>query len=167
MAALVPARPKVYHIVHVDRLASIIATGVLVSDVVTTGGNFPGTTIGMKGIKERRRNLGLHSQPGLRVGECVPFYFCPRSVMLYVIARRNHENLDYRGGESPILHLEADLYDSVAWADARGYRWAFTTGNAGSHYFQDYADLSELHRIDWDAIATHSWSAVRDEKQAE
>ncbi len=44
------------------------------------------TTIGMNNIKERRlTQLQLASQPGLYVGQCVPFYLCPRSVMLYLI----------------------------------------------------------------------------------
>lgn len=49
-------------------------------------------------IKERRRQLRLTSHRDLRVGECVPFYFCPRSVMLYVIRHANHPKLTYRGG---------------------------------------------------------------------
>lgn len=55
----------------------------------------------------------LNSHPGLYVGQCVPFYFCPRSVMLYVIYCANHDELSYRGGQGPILHLEADLYETV------------------------------------------------------
>ena len=34
--------------------------------------------------------------------------------------------LAYRGGQGPIVHLEADLRDSVAWADQNRSRWAFT-----------------------------------------
>ena len=47
-----------------------------------------GTMIGMNSIKQRRLNeLTLASHRGLYVGQCVPFYFCARSVMLYVISR--------------------------------------------------------------------------------
>ena len=75
-----PARPKIYHIVHVDRLESIIGDGCLWSDAVLLGRPKPGTVIGMNKIKMRRLNeLQLSSQPGLFVGQCVPFYFCPRS----------------------------------------------------------------------------------------
>ena len=82
----VPNAPKIYHIVHVDRLESIIADGFLWSDGEVQRRAPPGTTIGMSAIKERRLNeLFLASHPLLTVGHCVPFYFCPRSIMLYLI----------------------------------------------------------------------------------
>jgi len=46
--------------------------------------------------------------PGTKVGQYVPFYFCPRSIMLYILHRGNHPDLDYREGQGPILHLQAD-----------------------------------------------------------
>ena len=78
-----PLQPKIYHIVHLDRLPAIIADGNLWSDaemVKRRGG--AGTSIGMGNIKQRRRSLTLDSHPNLHVGEGVPFYFCPRSTML-------------------------------------------------------------------------------------
>lgn len=113
----VPAIMKLYHIVHVDRLPSIIADGYLWCDAEIVRRAPPGTTIGMSRIKERRLNeLTLTSHPNLHVGDCVPFYFCPRSVMLYLLHQANHVDLEYRGGQGPIVHLEADLRVSVAWA---------------------------------------------------
>ena len=132
---LVPMQPKVYHIVHVDKLASIVADGWLWCDAETTRQNSPGTSIGMPHIKQRRLGLALKSHPDLHVGQCVPFYFCPRSVMLHRISVRNSD-LTYRGGQAPIVHLEADLRQTVAWAGANRRRWAFTTSNAGSFYFE-------------------------------
>lgn len=84
-----PAQPKIYHIVHVDKLASIAADGCLWSDVQLDNRNAPGTVIGMNHIKERRKAKALPSYADLRVGECVPFYFCPRSVMLYMMSVRS------------------------------------------------------------------------------
>ena len=165
----VPDRPKIYHIVHVDRLASIIASGRLWSDVEMERRGIGGTTIGMSEIKDRRRNNALSSHPGLQVGECVPFYFCPRSVMLYVIKMADHPGLTYRGGQGRIIHLESDLYEAVALADANERRWVFTTSNAGSSYFEDFSDLEQLEGIDWDAVQANNWSAqsVKENKQAE
>ena len=163
----VPPAPKIYHIVHVDRLPSIVADGYLACDSVMSGRTGTGTAIGLDQIKRRRRSNELRSHPGLHVGECVPFYFCPRSVMLYVIDRANYPELTYRGGQGPIVHLEADLRRTVAWADAEGRRWAFTTSNAGSTYFEDYADLGRLDKINWDAVQATYWQEVKEDKQAE
>ena len=82
----VPSQPKLYHIVHVDRLMSIVADGGLWCDAEIVRREPPGTTIGMNAIKQRRLGeLTLTSYPDLYVGDCVPFYFCPRSIMLYLI----------------------------------------------------------------------------------
>jgi len=163
----VPAQPKIYHIVHMDRLPSIIADGCLWCDAEILRRAPPGTTIGMNAIKQRRLNLPLTSHPGLYVGDCVPFYFCPRSVMLYLIYRANHDGLDYRGGQGPIVHLEADLHASVAWAQQNGKRWAFTLSNAGAYYFEDRCDLTQLNEINWKAVQTNRWQEETEGKQAE
>ena len=164
---LVPTEPKIYHIVHVDRLPSIIADGHLWCDARIMRHRAPGTTIGMTNIKQRRLANALHSHPDLHVGDCVPFYFCPRSVMLYVIHRR-HPALEYRGGQELILHLEADARRTVTWASRNKRRWAFTSSNAGSSYFDDYSDLTQLHKIDWDAVLANQWAGERrSHKQAE
>jgi hypothetical protein len=163
---VVPARPKIYHICHVDRLSSIVANGLL-SDAQVQRMQPTDTIIGMNRIKQRRlTELTLASHPGLHVGQCVPFYFCPRSVMLYLIHMRNSE-LSYRGGQGLIVHLEADLYDAVAWAEAQQRRWAFTLSNAGSYYFEDRADLAQLAEVDWGAVATTHWTSCKERKQAE
>ena len=162
-----PAEPKIYHIVHVDRLASIVADGGLWSDAALQRRERPGTTIGMSTIKQRRLMYQLNSHPGLRVGECVPFYFCPRSVMLYLIHRANHPELEYRGGQGPIVHLEAALHEAVEWAAQNQRRWAFTLSNAGSRYFQDRCNLVQLGEIDWDAVQAWNWQGRTHGKQAE
>lgn len=168
----VPAAPKIYHIVHVDRLPSIIAESGLLCDAEIVrrkaAGQAMGTTIGMSDIKQRRlTRLSLDSHPGLFVGQCVPFYFCPRSIMLYLIHRANHEELTYRGGQGPIVHLEAELTDTVAWADGNELRWAFTLSNAGAFYFEDRADMAQLNEIDWDAVQARDWRGKKEGKQAE
>ncbi len=163
-----PDNPKIYHIVHADRLPSIIGEGGLWSDAEVIRRSTGGTTIGMGSIKARRLNENtLASHSGLYVGQCVPFYFCPRSVMLYLIYQANHPELSYRGGQGPIVHLEADLRASVKWAEDQGQRWAFTLSNAGSYFFEDRADLGQLDQVDWDAVNALQWASCKDGKQAE
>jgi ssDNA thymidine ADP-ribosyltransferase, DarT len=169
-----PVRPKIYHIVHVDRLASIVQDGWLWSDAELLAKQRPGTTIGMSSIKARRLNeLQLSSHPGLYVGQCVPFYFCPRSIMLYLIHCANHAELSYRGGQGPIVHLVSDLHAVVGWAANHGQRWAFTLSNAGARYFEDRANLGDLAQVNWEAVAANRWSGmnvsrqVKEGKQAE
>ena len=163
----VPENPRIYHIVHFDRLLSIIEQGFLWSDARVIERNLAGTRIGMSAIKERRLKTSLNSHPELKVGQCVPFYFCPRSIMLYMLHKGNDADLSYQGGQDPIIHLEADLKQTVAWAEAEGLRWAFTLSNAGSLYFEDRSNLDKLDDLDWTAIQTRDWRKHKEGKQAE
>jgi ssDNA thymidine ADP-ribosyltransferase, DarT len=164
-----PARPKIYHILHVDRLPSIIADGCLWCDAVIVARQGTGTTIGMGSIKQRRLILPVTCHSGTRVGDYVPFYFCPRSIMLFVIYRANHPELAYRGGQQPIVHLESDLHRVVAWANASQRRWAFSLSNAGAVYARFRSSLDGLDEINWGAVAATDFrpADVKEGKQAE
>ncbi len=169
----VPTEPKIYHIVHVDRLPSIIKDGFLWCDAKITQGAYSGTTIGKDTIKQQRLKNPLQSYKYLCVGDCVPFNFCPRSTMLYIIYMANLPELPYRGGQEPIVHLEADLHEAVEWANQNQRRWAFTLSNAGSRFFEDRCDLAQLDEINWNAVQAKHWSgdgismSVKEGKQAE
>lgn len=164
-----PAAPPIFHITHVDNLPGILATGGLLSDAAMIQRGGPQVTIGMSKIKQRRLSLPVHCHPGDHVGDYVPFYFCPRSIMLYLMHRGNHPELPYRGGQAPIVHLQADLHTVARWAGASGRRWAFSTSNAGAYHATFFATLANLHHVDWQAVAATDFRApaVRDGKQAE
>lgn len=106
----------------------------------------------------------------LPVGHFVPFYFCFRSVMLYA-AYMGHS--DYNGGQYNILHLVAQLSKVIDWCNSKDLRWAFTTSNAGAKYFDDYADIKYLDKINWTAVNERNWGGegvpkrLKREKQAE
>ncbi|RUU64533.1 DUF4433 domain-containing protein [Mesorhizobium sp. M2C.T.Ca.TU.009.01.2.1] len=103
------------------------------------------------------------------VGDFVPFYFCPRSVMLYVIHKANNPELAYKGGQGPIVHLQCDLNKVIAALDKAKRSWAFSGSNAGAVYSSFWNDPSKLSQLDWSHIGAKSWQEpeVRDAKQAE
>jgi hypothetical protein len=135
--------------------------------MVERGG--PLVSIGMSSIKEARLTLPVKCHDGDFVGDYVPFYLCPRSVMLYVIYKANHPDLTYRGGQEPIVHLEADLHGVVAWATSEHRKWAFTLSNARAQYAEFRSTLSDLGDINWAAVAAVDWQAseTKEGKQAE
>jgi len=161
-----PSEKRIYHIVHIDKLPSILADAGLLCDAEVIKKGRGGTCIGLSHIKQRRLELTLASYEDLHVGDCVPFYFCYRSVMLYFIHKNNRE-LTYQGGQEPIVHLVADLCETIDWAEKNEQRWVFTSSNAGSNYFEDYADLKQLDKINWDSVNAASWSNCKEAKQAE
>jgi hypothetical protein len=164
-----PKNPEIYHITHLENLLQIV-DGVLWSDAERIRRALNCTIVGMSEIKRRRlEELEVDCQPGTKVGEYVPFYFCPRSIMLFLLHRGNHPDVTYRGGQRPILHLEADLHAVVAWADSVARRWAFSNGNAGARYTPFFDDIDQLDALDWKAIHESDWRdpIVKERKQAE
>lgn len=164
-----PPHPKIYHIVHLDRVASIIADGFLWSDSIVGQRERAGTTIGMEAIKKQRLRLPVTPHDGTFVGDFVPFYFCPRSVMLYVIHRANDPELSYRGGQEPIIHLEADLHKVATWADEAKRKWAFSLSNAGGADAQFRSSLAQLDEVNWAAVTANDFrqANIKEGKQAE
>jgi len=166
---VIPKSPKIYHITHLENLPQI-ADGVLWSDAERIRRQLNCKIVGMSEIKRRRlEELEVNCHPGTKVGEYVPFYFCPRSIMLFLLHRGNHVDLSYPGGQRPIVHLQADLHQVVEWAGTEGKRWAFSHGNAGARYAEFSSKLEQLGELDWDAISATIWKdpIVKEHKQAE
>ena len=164
-----PVAQKIYHITHLDNLSQIV-DGVIWSDAQRIRQNLNCTVVGMGEIKRRRlEELRVGCHPGTKVGEYVPFYFCNRSIMLYLLHMGNHVDLAYKGGQTPIVHLEADLEAVIGWANESGRRWAFSKGNAGARYAEFYKDKRRLDDLNWTAILATEWRDpfVKEGKQAE
>ena len=160
---------RIYHITHVSNLPSILSDRGLLSDTEMIARGGPELAIGMSEIKQNRMRFPVKCHDGDTVGEYVPFYFCPRSIMLYLLYMANHPGLSYRGGQGAIIHLEADLASTVEWANESGSRWAFSLANAGAAYAPFRNDLAQLDEIDWAAVKATDFrdAKVKEGKQAE
>lgn len=158
--------PPIYHITHVGNLQKIIDCGGLWSDRRMAPLLDGHVVIGFPHIKSRRLyRYGVPCFPGTTVGDFVPFYFCPRSPMLYIIERRRSE-LEYKGGQKEVIHLVS----SVEAVVAGGCQCAFTATNAGAGYTYFHSNLDQLEDIvDWSSVEATDWRdpAVKEKKQAE
>jgi hypothetical protein len=162
----------IYHITHVENISAIMADGCLWSDRQLINKAGSRVVIGYDHIKQRRlTELNVHCHAGTKVGDYVPFYFCPRSPMLYKISKRDGA-LTYQGGQEQIVHLASTVDNAVKAAGERP--WAFSEGNAGAYYTQFSANLADLATfVDWTAVASKWWSgpsvdpAVMSKKMAE
>lgn len=168
--ATVPSQPKIYHITHLRNLPQIVTSGRLWSDAKRLEIGLGVFLVGMSKIKRRRlEELTISCHPGTTVGQYVPFYFCPRSIMLYILYRGNLPELGYREGQRPIVHLQGDLHETVRFANEYGVRWAFTNTNAGTRYASFYCSLDRLNEVDWGAVNATDFrsAAIKEGKQAE
>lgn len=115
-------------------------------------------------IKARRlTELRIDCCEDRHVGEFVPFYYCPRSPMLYTLNRGNVEGRP-AGCQREIVHLVTDVQSLIDL----GRRWAISDINAGSPLAEFKADLAALETLNWDVIQSRDWGGERlPYKQAE
>ncbi|MBF0108687.1 MAG: DUF4433 domain-containing protein [Magnetococcales bacterium] len=158
-----PAQPKIYHITHVDNLPRIIQTGGIWCDAERIRQNLAVTGIGYSHIKARRMQRSVPVAAKGVLGDYAPFYFCPRSPMLYTIHMGNVP--EYQGGQSGIVHLVSTV--ETAWRLSRP--WAFTNLHAELGYAEYFDDWSRHGEIDWEVIGSDSWGGDerRPKKMAE
>lgn len=156
----VPSDPPIFHITHFDNLAGILADDCLWSDSVCMSRGVRNTNIGHRHIKRRRLERTVELPPRGKLGNYVPFNFCPRSVMLCAIDR-GHQ--DYAGGQSDIVHLVS----RVSVVTASGRPWLFTDRHAELAYAQYFDKLDDLHEVPWHVMRRTYWSDVKEERQAE
>jgi hypothetical protein len=126
--------------------------------------------VGMSQIKQRRlEKIEAYCHSGTKVGQYVPFYFCPRSIMLFILYRGNHPDLNYTEGQDPIVHLQGDLNAAIQWADKNKAPWAFSDGNAGASVASFFNTTADLGEVDWAAVANTDFrdAKVKEGKQAE
>jgi len=170
MPVPVPTNPKIYHITHVDNLAGIAAAGCLWSDRARIDKRLACSLVGMSKIKQRRlEEIEVDCHAGTKVGEYVPFYFCSRSIMLYILHMGNSPDIAYTGGQTPIVHLQADLESAIVWAEAQRVKWACSDRNAGAYVASFFKRRQDLTKINWPAVANTIFRdpVVKEGKQAE
>lgn len=118
--------PEVFHITRVENLASIAQHGLLSDSQVNLAQGSP-VVIGNPSIKQRRLTWQLNLPDRPLVGDFVPFYFCPRSVMLYLVARGTAGG---QAGQNGMVHLVS----RVSRLANLGQRCVFTDANAAASY---------------------------------
>jgi hypothetical protein len=145
----------IYHITHVNNLQRIIAEGGLHCD--RDAQELKAVNIGHRHIKERRMNRRVPAGPKGTVGDYVPFYFAPRSPMLYAINSGVVEG--YADGQSPVIYL-CSTAEAVRKA---GLRWVFTEGHADMLFTDFFDDLKDLDKVDWDLMQARYWNDTNDD----
>lgn len=159
----VPSDPAIYHITHIRNLAGIVAAGRVFSLAACDEGAATPLNIGYSHIKLRRRTRPVPCAVGGCLGDYVPFNFCNRSVMLYVVSRGH---TGYGGGEREIVHL----CSTVRTAIAGGQPWAFTDRHAEVAHALYYDDLAALGEVDWPVMGVRFWNEPQvkaEKRQAE
>ena len=128
----------IYHITHISNLASILKADGLWCDSRRIEQGFSIVGIAHQNIKDRRAKRKVPLSVGGVLADYVPFYFAPRSPMLYAIHSGAVEG--YQGGQAAVLHLVS----TVKTASSTGQPWCFTDGHAEMGMTEFCDDLKRL-----------------------
>ena len=152
MTAPPPNRP-IYHITHMRSLPDIFTARALLCESEVVRQRVTYTDIGMPSIKDRRRRTPVDCEPGGTPCDYVPFYYGPRSPMLYSIFRGNVPS--YQEGQDPVVYMVTTL----AAVRAVGNPAVFTEGNAGAAFVSFHKDEPVLleNTIDWPLMKARYW----------
>jgi hypothetical protein len=141
--------PPIYHITHVDNLPGIIKGGGLYCDRDAQKITF--VNIAHQNIKGRRLTKKVPVGPKGVIADYVPFYFAPRSPMLFVINKGGVAG--YTAGQQPIIYL----CSTTEAVDAAGLSWVFTEGQAVMNYTDFFDNFKDLNQIDWNIMKEKYW----------
>lgn len=160
--AIDPSRTSIFHITDVSNLPDILQSGHIFSDAQLQRFHEAPTVIGMPHIKQRRlTELTIACCGDRYVGEFVPFYYCPRSPMLYTI------NLGNTGRDAGCQKSIVHLVSTVTQGMSLGRAWAISDGNAGARHTSFANQASALDRLDWSTINNRLWQGKTHTKHSE
>lgn len=146
-----PSPTPVYHITHVDNIASMAASGELRCDSdCAADDSINPTSIAYENLKARRSNWDVEKARGGTLANYVPFYYGPRSPMLYVISRGYVSG--YAGGQAEVAHLVCSVQEI-----ARSGDFVVTDGHAATPLTTQYDDLARLDEVDWEVMRSRYW----------
>ena len=142
----------IYHITHVNNLAAILRERQLVCDAEAARRQLPAQGIGHSHIKERRARSAVPVGPRGVLADYVPFYFAPRSPMLYAIHTGFVQG--YTGGEREVVHLVS----SVEVVAGRELPFVFSVGHAVVSLSRFFTELTHLADLDWPVMELTYWN---------
>ncbi len=147
----------IFHITHIDNLSSIIRAGALFCDSTMNSDGVEHVGIAHMHIKARRAKRVVEIPPYGTLADYVPFYFAPRSPMLYAINGGYVEG--YSEGQGAVLHLVS----SVETILKAGLDYVFSDGHAELVISRFYKDPSDLDKVDWDVMKSRYWNDTEDD----
>jgi hypothetical protein len=144
---MIPNPVRLFHITAIDNLADICQRGALVSKNAGASLGINYQNIAHGGAQSSRAGRSVIDPPGGTVHDFVPFYFAPRSPMLFSINSGNVAGCDLR--QADILHFETTV-EAVTSASGD---IVFYDRNATLRYSEAFNDLALLpSKVAWDLI---------------
>lgn len=148
---------QLFHFTHVANLPSLVEHGLQCDSEVRRLQRLR-VEVAETQIKEHRRKRPVPLAPRGFVADYVPFYFAPRSPMLFAIQKGKVRT--YRDGQSKFVYLVTD----VARLTRSGRPFLFTDRNASLKTATFESDLQRLPElVDLKLMAAKMWNSTPEE----
>jgi len=149
-----PSKPTyLYHITDHKNLKAISTKGLLSKTAMALQSN-DYINIAYESVQGRRANIEISCGKKGELHDYVPFYFAPRSPMLYCIEKQLIEG--YSGAQRDIIYLVT----TVETIEKMKLSYVFTDGHAIMNFTQFFDDLKYMDKIDWPLMESKYWFAT-------
>jgi hypothetical protein len=139
----IPRPLRIFHMTAICNLASIAKSKKLYSNALLQKKKIEYGNIAYQGAQGKRATKMVAKPPGGVIHDYVPFYFAPRSPMLFTINKGNVEGCPHR--QQDIVHFMTTVEAVIA--DQSPY--VFYDYNATLSIATCYSDVKNLTKIDW------------------
>ncbi len=152
MPGVVPIPTQICHFTHIENLPGIIENEcVFATNFVASAAVSP-RSLAYAHIQSRRARTDVPCGQRGNLHDYVPFYFAPRSPMLYVITKGSVQSVACSEEQIVYICSAAQIV-----ADA-GLAYAFTDGHGTMALTSYFDELSQLERIDWNVMRGRMWN---------
>ncbi len=139
-----PIPTRIFHITPIANLAKVFAAGEIYSKNMLIAMSEAHESIAHTSIQSRRATKKVTIAPGGVIHDYVPFYFAPRSPMLYAIRNGKVEGCPWR--QQDIVHIESTVERVVA----SGGKFVIYPLNAALDYSAEcFNNIEGVNQVDW------------------
>lgn len=141
----------ILHFTHFDNLAGIVTDQQLSCDRACQARGLTTRDIAYGSLKAKRMGTPVEVSPGGTLGDYVPFYFGPRSPMMFTYHKGNVT------GKPENLEDIVYLVSTAETVQQAGLSFVFTDGHPIKEPKAFFNDLADLHEVDLPLMKEKYW----------
>lgn len=140
----------IFRLTHFDNLEFTLRNGIYCSNSKDADPNY--LNIGHRNLIDKRGTRIVPISPNGVLNDYVPFYFAPKSPMLYSIFKKNVDG--FSGSQRDIIYLVSSI-ETIIETDLK---FVFTDGHAYELISKFYNNPTQLKNIDWQLMGETYWN---------
>ena len=140
-----------YRVTHIENLPLLIQNGIVSKHHPKADKSY--INIGHIEIVGLREKMNVKLEGYGHIGEYVPFYFTPRSIMLLNIITGVNNQFVPKRAKDELLIICCNILKLTTLPN-----WFFTDGQGNNNLTKHYNDMTQLGSIDWESIVKSDFS---------